>query len=269
MKRRVALTAWASTLTRLAVGAVPARLLPTVEWASMLAQGKGSFIDSVPQEVAAVIRLLPAQKRVSPLVIDVGANIGAWSREFLERIPSAHVIAIEPSSEALPQLIRNLSEWQQVTIVAAAAGACEGSATLFSEKPGSKLSSLWPRDISHWDLDHGAFSETIDVVSLDSLCAKAMVSPDVLKIDAEGNELEVLRGSEALLEELSVVQFEVGPASIGSRVFFQDFWRFLKDRNFDVWRLTPRGLRPIFRYTEQDEVFLTTNYFACPSKRRG
>jgi len=98
--------------------------------------------------------------------------------------------------------------------------------------------------------------------TLDSELCNQGIQPDIIKIDVEGHEMDVLKGSNETLRSTSVVQFEMGGTNIDTRVFFQDFFYFFRERGFEIRRLTPRGLRPVRSYSELDEAFVATNYIA-------
>lgn len=105
-------------------------------------------------------------------------------------------------------------------------------------------------------------SEEVNVLTLDSCQQLAFVQPDLVKMDVEGHELEVLKGVTETLRSVQVVQFEFGGRNIDSKTFFQDFYCFFRDYGFDIFRLQQRGLLPAESYTQLDETFATTNYFA-------
>jgi FkbM family methyltransferase len=140
----------------------------------------------------------------------------------------------------------------------------EREALLYANTPGSVLASLTKRRLDHFALDF-SYEETVQVESLESWAASAGVKAvDVLKIDVEGHELDVLRGAGTLLSCVGVIQFEFGGCNIDTRTYFQDYWYLLSD-DFEIYRLGPAGLQLLPVYSEQDEVFTTTNFLA---KRR-
>ena len=58
------------------------------------------------------------------------------------------------------------------------------------------------------------------------------------------------------------IQFEFGGCNIDTKTYFQDFWYFFKERDFDLYRISPLGLIRILEYKESDEFFTATNYIA-------
>lgn len=117
------------------------------------------------------------------------------------------------------------------------------------------------RNLKHINLDFDK-SENVEIRRLDSFLEQNSLKPDFFKIDVEGHELSVLEGLGALIKELKVIQFEFGGTDIDSRVFFQDFWKFFERKDFDLYRLTPKGKILVNSYSENDEVFSFTTYFA-------
>ena len=105
-------------------------------------------------------------------------------------------------------------------------------------------------------------SEEVTVISLDDWGRDAGFQPDLLKRDIEGHELDALRGGMEMLANTIVVQFEFGGCNIDTRMYFQDFYYLFKEQDFRLFRLGPRGLRPLAEYRESDETFLTSNFFA-------
>jgi FkbM family methyltransferase len=240
---------------------LPASALSSLERSVSGAQGKGWGSGTIDAEVSACVLSLPAPLRRAPLVLDVGANVGAWSAALLRLVPNATVVAFEPSTVAYAALESALGGDPRVTCVQAAVGAREGEATLWADAPGSGMASLSRRQLDHAGIafDH---SEPVRMVTLDAWCDEASIHPVLVKMDVEGHEWEVLQGAARLLSEVAVVQFEFGGANIDTRTYFHDFHALLTDAGFDIHRLGPRGLQPVRSYREQDETFRTTNYLA-------
>ncbi len=88
-----------------------------------------------------------------------------------------------------------------------------------------------------------------------------------LKIDTEGNELNVLLGAAQLLKEkrIETIQFEFNEMNTVSRVFFRDFQELLPDHAF--YRLLPAGLLPLEKNSPMtNEIFGYQNIIATLAK---
>lgn len=249
-----------STVARVLM-ALPVRVLRHIEWASGVALGKGWGSGTVSQEVQAALSLLPPAARRSPVVLDVGANVGAWTAAILAVEPDATVYSFEPSPAAFLQLSTRFAGDNRVHQINAAVGDEVGTARLWADAPGSGLGSLSKRRLDHFGVDF-SHSDEVPVLTLDSWHPGSPVQPVILKMDVEGHELAVLRGARETLKSVKVVQFEFGGCNVDSRTYFQDFFYFFQEAGFCLYRLGPKGLDRVERYSELDEVFTTTNYFA-------
>jgi FkbM family methyltransferase len=229
--------------------------------------GKGWGSDSVSAEAQVISSFVRSKGIQRVFALDVGANFGNWTAALLAEIPDAQIAAFEPSGEAFVALESRFINHPNVRSFNLALGKYDGQATLFSDKSASGLASLTKRRLEHFDLEFNC-QENVAIRTLDSWWEKQknetnfFQSPNVLKMDVEGHELDVLTGAINSLSEIQIVQFEFGGSNIDTRTFFQDFWYLFTDLSFEIFRLSPKGIIPIISYSELDESFRTTNYFA-------
>lgn len=230
-------------------------------------QGKGWGSVSIAAEVDALFGLLDRAGIAQPVVFDVGANRGDWTRASLTRQPSAKIVSFEPSSGAFAILAERFAKDERVRAVRVALSDFSGEGTLWSDVPGSGLGSLTQRSL---DLMGCVFdtSEAVTVQTVDDWVIASGIRPDAMKLDVEGKELAILAGAEQILGSVSVVQFEFGGTQIDQRLYLADYYRFLTKSGFDLARLTPSGLTRLRSYEEADEVFRPTNFFAYRSGGR-
>lgn len=128
--------------------------------------------------------------RVEPgdIVFDVGAYIGVTSRVAARN--AEHVFAIEPSPRARASLAKNTEEYENIEIISCAVS-----------DENSELELQFGNDItddSLIDPDDGGSGETVTVpVKTIEQLANDLDVPtiDFLKVEAEGLEPEVVRGS--------------------------------------------------------------------------
>jgi FkbM family methyltransferase len=143
--------------------------------------------------------------RPGDCVLDIGANVGQMTLEAAVLTgPTGIVVAIEPAPGNLNLLKRHITEnafADRVRVVEAACGARHGVTTSFyfvgndRTTVGSGHSTNEQAVSSQSTLT----SESIPLVSIDGLCREFGLTPNVIKIDVEGGELEVLRGAREVL----------------------------------------------------------------------
>jgi FkbM family methyltransferase len=239
-----------------------------LEQVAQMAQGKGWDSGSVAREVSWVQRYVGADY-ANTSVLDIGANVGIWTEAAIRKMPGIRIDAFEPSPVAAREFTARNSEGIKSGAVALhdfALGAAQGKFNLFFDSEGSGLASLHNRRLDHFGIDMSKSIE-VQVRTLDEWAETANLRPILaIKVDVEGSELDVLSGGQKTLERASVVQFEFGGTMIDSRVFFQDFWYLLGPLGFNLFRLTPFGARRVSKYSELDETFAFTNYFAVRPK---
>jgi FkbM family methyltransferase len=177
-----------------------------------------------------------------PVVFDVGANEGGWSKTVLESDAQACVHAFEPQVTLAQRAAQRLPG---VKFNAAAVGERPGQLELhdYADQPGSQHASLMAGAI---DQVHGGKvrSVRVPVLTIDDYCREHGIERiDLLKIDVEGFELQVLRGARRMIcaGAVNAIQFEVTKLNVLGRVFVQDFFTELGDR-YLLHRLLPHGM---------------------------
>lgn len=226
--------------------------------------GKGSGAFSTTDEVLA-IKSVWGKSRIAPKVIfDVGAHHGEWTDAALKIWPSASFYLFEPAHDLYLLLKKKYTAYQNITVFNLAISKENSeSASLYANLPNSGLASLTKRRLDHFDLEFN-YSEIVIVRTLrDIMHENDIPRINVLKIDVEGEELNVLHGLQENLTKVDLVQFEFGGCNIDTRTFFQDFWYLLTKHDFSFYRISPRGIVKQDKYDENLETFTTTNYLAA------
>jgi FkbM family methyltransferase len=132
---------------------------------------------------------LPALKE--PVVLDIGANVGAFSWAAIKRKwPDATVYAYEPHPDTFALLQDNVAEWRVEAHQAAVVHPkTTETVRLYEGKDATTEASVrddvrWPhlsQDLEHWH----------DVPAID---ADTLPPCDAMKVDTEGSEVEILTG---------------------------------------------------------------------------
>jgi len=200
------------------------------------------------------------------IFFDVGANIGEYSKHVLDLFQdSITLYSFEPAKSTFNKLASNLSSYRNAICCNIGLGNNSQKLTLYSNNVSSGQSSLFKRDMSHWNSENSLqLEEEVNIVDALQFCQNNHISYiNFLKLDIEGNELNVIKSIKPMIddEKVDFIQFEFGVCNVDSKVFFKDFY-YLLINNYDLFRIVKNGLHPITEYNEINEIFLTINYFA-------
>ena len=226
--------------------------LGILNWESETISGEVSFLKSF------------LKSRLGGVVIDVGANEGTYSKLVLDINKAVTVYAFEPHPKTFVRL-SDAIRGENFHPINAAVSNAEGFLSLYDyeEKDGSKHASLYKDVIEN--IHHAkAVEHKVRTCCLGEFAkSKNIQKIDLLKIDAEGNELNVLRGLTEFIQsaKIEAIHFEFNEMNVCSRTFFRDFWDILP--NYDFYRLLPTGMVKIERYSPLFcEIFAYQNIVA-------
>lgn len=150
---------------------------------------QGQFIPQEP-EMAVISRLLSR----GSCAIDVGANVGHYTCHMSKCVgPEGRVLAFEPLLDAFALLTANVqaAALNNVTLINAAASSALAEVKMEVPK--------FDTGMENWYRAHIANTGRYSVLCfpLDAIPTVAPVS--LIKIDAEGHDLQVLKGAENLI----------------------------------------------------------------------
>ena len=201
----------------------------------------------------------------SPVVFDVGANVGGYSSDVLAVNPTATVFAFEPHPLTFERLVSNINAQRNVHAFNCAVGDRPGRQILYDRcSEGGTMHASILRGVIE-DIHKVQSSETeVTILTLDEFIEeKGLTRVDLLKIDTEGYELNVLKGGIKAIRSgiFKVIQFEFNEMNVFSRVFFKDFIEMLPQYQFH--RMLPGSLQRIEGYIPvRCEVFAFQNIVA-------
>jgi len=175
------------------------------------------------------------------VVFDVGCNIDQslltdFTENFLNYCSDAKVIAIEPIHyEAYEKKYKTDN---RITLIKIVLSYSSDNRIFFDTKihgcPG--LSSFVERSIFK-DWGDGVRKTTVECTTVDNICQKFNLEKiDYLKIDTEGAELDVLKGSAKMMSErkINYIQFEFGGCAIEAGYGAEDIQNYLKKYGYFV-----------------------------------
>jgi FkbM family methyltransferase len=172
----------------------------------------------------------------SPNVIfDVGASYGPFVDDVRVLWPDVFVHTFEPDPEYVEELMRRSKSDSRLVVCAALVGAGSSSGVEYNFHLGasSVLHSMpgLPRRVA-------------PMITLDEYVRETGCTPDFLKIDVQGYELEVLKGAVQALNQIEVVLTEINHIAVYQDApLAADLICWMRERDFalhDVCNLMPR-----------------------------
>ena len=175
------------------------------------------------------------------VVVDVGANIGIYSRFFSGCIgPTGVVHAFEPSPKNFRRLQSAMDKLPNVRLSRAAVGERSGRSQLYLS--------------NDLNVDHRAYlpeGGSRDTVPIDVIALDDYFSPgdrvDLIKLDIQGYELHALRGANRILHENPAIKLVVELWPYGLRQAatpWPDLIATLKEKGMLIRQVSVKGLIP-------------------------
>lgn len=191
------------------------------------------------------VRLLRQLVRPGTIACDVGAHVGQYTVLLADLVGGGgHVHAFEPDSTTFATLQANvhLNRLQNVTCNHVALSDSSGTATLFlANVTNTGANSLRPTS------SFGGGQLAVECDRLDDYCARrGLGRVGFMKIDVEGGELPVLRGSAELLASSRphlLLEFSSLTTCFGYSS--RDLEQFLQQRGYELFLVTSAGIKPL------------------------
>ncbi len=207
------------------------------------------------------IRFLRRLLRKGQTAIDIGANYGVYTLTMAELVGAAgRIWAFEPASRTAGYLADSLAAnaFEHVILERKALSCRKGNAQL-SLNENAELNAIIQGDETE------GITETVAVVTLDACMAElGWHNIDFLKLDAEGEESNILKGGRRFFDENSpLVQYEI---KAGDDFHFELVDEFA-EMGYSSYRLVP-GINVLvpFNASEPTDDY-QLNLFSCKSDR--
>lgn len=169
-------------------------------------------------------------------IVDVGANHGTWTRETLKYFPDAHYTLIEPQYWLKDSFQNILDSNPKVQFYPVGAG----------EKDGKFNFTIVDRDdsctfrFSNEEAKVSGFKQLeIPVVTLNGLFSDSELPiPDIIKIDAEGLDIEVLKGASNFFGKTEIFMVEAGVVNKSFDNSFLKLINFMDEKGYRLFDIT-------------------------------
>lgn len=197
---------------------------------------------------------------LSDFLIDVGANRGNFTDHFFRTTQLNSAILIEPIP-TLANFLRNKYRNQQNVLVVEKAVADMGGNSQFhianNDGQSSSLSEIGERHLlaspDTFVVDH----IEVETQTLDSITSGLKSEKIFLKIDVQGHELSVLKGSNEILKKVIAIHIEISNQHLyrNDTLGFQ-VWAYLSEKGFTLY-----GIDPWFRDSKHNGELIQADFF--------
>ena len=193
------------------------------------------------------------------VVFDVGANDGAYAEAALRVVDGRlRAFSFEPQDACFEILRARYASEPRVSLHKAAISNHVGAAELFFAEPRESVASFCRQS------DAQTKSQKVRVTTVDQFCDENGVGRiHFLKIDTEGQEMEVLQGASRMIQErrIDFIQFEFGDTFLHTPYHFVDIWDYLSNR-YAIYRILRHGLAELKRYSHDLEIYKNANFLS-------
>ena len=165
-------------------------------------------------------------------IVDVGANHGTWTREALKYFPESNYTLLEPQKHMKNSIGDLLSKNSKIKFNAVGAGEKAGTFRFTIVDRDDSCSFAYTEDEAR---KLGFEQVEVPVVTLNEfLPSTTLPIPDVIKIDAEGLDIAVLKGASNYFGKTEIFMVEAG---VVNKIFDNSFLKIINFMDENGYRL--------------------------------
>lgn len=181
--------------------------------------------------------LLKHQQYTPTVIYDIGANKGSWTKDCLHFFPDATYYLFEPQLNLKKDIdALFLNNNNNIHLFSVGVGNTEGE-LLFTihDRDDSCTFMLSEKEAN----EKGLKQIKVPMIQLDTFAIdKNLKSPSILKIDAEGLDLEVLEGAKKLVKDAEIIMIEVGIVNKEFKNSALNVMNYLDKKGFRLFDIT-------------------------------
>ena len=173
-------------------------------------------------------------------ILDVGSHHGWFFHCWKDWCPEARIHAFEPRVESARKSMELYGDDPELTVNMVAVGETPGQAEFHVLEDSRVSSSFLQHNQKTWDAVGYKTGEVttrqVPVITIDGYCAQQSIdSVYLMKIDVQGYEMNVLRGTEKSLCFIDHIFVEAGIQPLyHDAPDFTDVYRFMKAHDFHL-----------------------------------
>jgi FkbM family methyltransferase len=191
------------------------------------------FIDK--NSIHNLIEILKKCNYQPKVILDVGANHGNWTRTWKKEFNQSKFILVEPQN----WLADKYSDLTDENLIYLPVGAGKESGkllfTINSDRDDSSTFSMSAEEAKSRNFKQ----VEVDVMSINDIIAKnSSAKPDIIKIDAEGLDLEVLKGASEMFGHTELFLVECSINCMAFENSLSNVINFMEERGYRVFEIT-------------------------------
>jgi len=165
------------------------------------------------------------------VIVDLGANEGYYTLKMKENSPNARIIAVEPNPEAFRILKKNIETNSLKDVICINKAVASKNRKISFEIVKGKTTIGAFKVYKKYRKKGGLRKIIVSSVTLEKLCKILNVGRiDLLKIDAEGSELDILKGGKNILPNVKKAVIEYH----GAQKTKKGVMKIMREMNFKI-----------------------------------
>ena len=191
-------------------------------------------------------------------VVDCGAYEGYWTKEFLNLFPETNVLLIEAQQAKIEKIKQNISN--DIQVCCALLGSSDDNDVLFSL---NETASSVVLD------DNSDNVSMLTTRMLDSIISDMhFSSPDFLKLDVQGYEIEVLKGAKIALQSAEFVLIETTLMPLNHEPTILQLMNYMDSLDFQLYDISSLMRKPFDKalyqidglFVKKDSSYVNTRW---------
>ncbi|HVX01030.1 MAG TPA: FkbM family methyltransferase, partial [Candidatus Babeliaceae bacterium] len=185
-----------------------------------------------------LLELIKNDTRInSPVIFDIGSNIGTWTLLAKAVFPKATIHAFEPLKHHTAVFNENIRNLEEIYLHEYCIGNENASGMINISSFSDSSSLLEPTQLEYEYFNIKKIGEEkVTIKRLEDLIRENILPmPDVIKLDIQGFELEALKGMGALLRHVKYILCEVSFKKLyHNQALFLDIANYLESFNLYI-----------------------------------
>ncbi|MFL1012248.1 FkbM family methyltransferase [Flavisericum labens] len=169
-------------------------------------------------------------------IYDIGANKGTWTSECLKYFPNASYYLFEPQIDLKDDINALLKDYKNVHLFSVGLGEVNDVFKFTIHDRDDSCSYSFSEEEAK---TRGFKQIELPIVRLDSFAKDNKLKlPNILKIDAEGLDLKVLKGAEGVLQDVEIIMVEVAIVNHRMENTALNILNYLNGKGFKLFEIT-------------------------------